>query len=141
MYIDYFPDFSNIYFSVKIRYFVYPYKILSGSLWHSRFLKSCSIFFFGEGSSKTILYLFNILLIWSVVFLIYRRMKKILLPVSSCDGCVLEFVVLLVCLLILLFISFLSYPFFCKAFVRSKMVELSVFFVRETAKAYVPVNW
>ena len=57
-----------------------------------------------------ILCLFNILPIRSVVLLTYGRMDRIL---SS--GCVSEIVVLFACLLIVLIMSFLSCPFFCKA--------------------------
>ena len=57
-----------------------------------------------------ILCLFNILPIQSVVPLTYGRIDRIL---SS--GCVSETVVLFACLLIVLIMSFLLCPFFCKA--------------------------
>jgi len=76
---------------------------LSGGFWSLRFLKICPIFL---GGLKIIwmLYLFSILPIWFVVLFIYE--KRFLLSVSSYDGihCVLGFIALLVCLLIILFI-------------------------------------
>jgi len=75
------------------------------------------------------LYLFNILPIRYVISFIYGKMEKVLLTVSSCNGCV--GVALLVCLLINLFISFLSCPFFSKACFR----WLNSVFLSEMVKA------
>jgi len=88
---------------------------LSGGLWSLGFLKICPIFL---GDLKTVwMLLFNILPMQSVVLFIYRRMEKIFLPIS-CDGCVLWFIAFLMYLLIILFVSFLSCPFFWKACFR-----------------------
>jgi len=77
---------------------------LSG-FWFLGFLKICPIFL--GLKIVWILYLFNILPIRPVIPLIYGKMDKIF----SSD-CVSEIVVLFACLLIV--ISFLSCPFFCK---------------------------
>jgi len=67
--------------------------------------------------------------IQSVVPFIYGRMEKILLSISPCDDCVCwGFVALLVCLLIILFVSFLSCSFFCKTCFNG----FRLFFVRDS---------
>jgi len=88
---------------------------LSRGRWSLGFLKICSTFLEGL-KTVWILYLFSILPIWSIVPFIYGRMAKIFLLVSSCDGCV--GVHCLTGVFAILFIFFLSYPFFCKACFR-----------------------
>jgi len=106
---------SPIYFFTRTRYFVYP----CGTEWKSlifRISQNLSYFFGGfENGLNVVLIQYPVDMVYCSF---YRRMEKVLLLVSSCDGCVLGFIVLLVCLLIILFISFLSCPFFCKACFR-----------------------
>ena len=107
---------------------------LSGSLWSLGFLKICPIFL-SDLKIIRVLYLFNILLIRFVVPLTYRRMDRIL----SSD-CVSETVVLFACLLIVLIMSFVSCPFFCKSNFKwlSSICKCSL---SEMMKALCRVNW
>jgi len=97
MYINHSSGFSNVYFSTGARYFVYPW-----TEWRSLIFRI----------SQNLLYLFkrfenglNVVLIQYLADMvrcfIYGRMEKVLLPVSSYDGCMLKFIALLVCLLII----------------------------------------
>jgi len=128
---------------------------LSGGLWSLGFLKICPIFLGGLKIVWILCDLFNILPIRSVVPLTYGRMDKIL----SSDY-VSETIVLFACLLIVLIMSFLSCPFFCKAIFKwlssvcrcslSEMVkalctsELIVFVLSDGADSacrYLSVCW
>jgi len=104
---DHSLGFSNVYLPAED--ILYTPAELSGDLWSLGFLKICPIFL-GDLRIVRILCLFNILPIRSVVLSLYGRIDRIL---SS--GCASEVVVLFACLLIVLIMSFLSYPFFCKA--------------------------
>jgi len=83
---------------------------LTGGLWSLGFLKICLIFL-GDLKIVRMLCLFNILPIWSVVLLTWENGH---IGSSRLYQRHWETVVLFVCLLIVLIMSFLSYLFFCK---------------------------
>jgi len=83
-----------MYFSTGTRYFVYP----CGTECKSLIFKISQDLSYFLGGFECCTY--SVSCRYSPF--IYRRMEKVFLPVTSCDGCVLRFIVLLVCLLIIL---------------------------------------
>jgi len=114
-----FPSFSNVYLPAGTRYFVYS----CGAEWRSlEFLKICPIFL-DDLKIVRILCLFNILLIRSIVVC----QKPLCLYIYS----------------IVLMMSFLSCPFFCK--ISFKWLSSIYLFIdvlcQRWWKLYVQVSW
>jgi len=134
-YINYSPGFPMCF--PQEQGILYTQEKLSEGLWSLGFLKICPIFLEGL---KTIwmLYLFSILSIWSVVSFIYGRIEKVLFLVSSCDGCVLGFIALLV------FADYFIYIFFIVRSLVRLVSDDSVCkctFCQRWWKLYIQVTW
>jgi len=142
-YINHFFGFSNIYFSIGAKYFVYP----CGTEWRSLIFKIYQNlpYLFGrvwkrfECCILMSLYTYLVFYRYGSLFLLYMgEWKRLFCP--SHLVMVVCWDSLLACLLIILFIFFLSCPFFCKTCFRwlSSVCKCSLL---EMVKLYVQVNW